>query len=75
MREAEQYQTVTRRGSQFNRKEQVGGGTIYIPSDVLCKALKQAGIPCEGVELKCKSTACKDGKRAKIIIHILKSNP
>lgn len=49
------------------------GAFLFINGQTLCKALQQAGIDCLEQNLKAKASACKDGKRAKIIIQILKA--
>lgn len=58
---------VRRRG-----KTRTSGAQIYINADVLCMALTHAGMDCAQTNLQAKASACKDGKRAKIIIHITK---
>lgn len=56
-----------------SKKSKSIGAHVYICGEILCKALVNAGIDCDEKELKAKITACKDGKRAKIIIQILKA--
>lgn len=62
--DAEEYINVRRRA---NGK---GGAHIYIPEQVLCKALANAGIDCNEVRLKAKAFAAKDGNRAQIMLRI-----
>lgn len=67
MREAEEYTKLRRRKDE---KGKLTGAHVYISYEVLCKALKHSNIDCDNPNLKCKITACKDGKRAKIILNI-----
>lgn len=55
---------------KVRRRSKTGGANIFINADVLCLALKNAGKPCNKPDLKATAYACKDGKRAKIIIEI-----
>lgn len=56
---------------KVRRRSRTGGANVFINADVICKALKNANMDCSATNLKAKASACKDGKRAKIIIQIV----
>lgn len=58
--------------SKLRRRDKTSGAHIYLNADALQKALRNAGIPDDTMNLKAKVYDCKDGKRANILIHVTK---